>query len=80
MRIDPVELGTAITRRAKRLREALGLSQREVDRRAGFSAGTVCRFEGGERARDMPASTVLALAQALGADPGFLLTGKKRRR
>jgi transcriptional regulator with XRE-family HTH domain len=66
------KLGKAISKRIKALREASGLSQQEVAVRADLSLSLVAKLEQGKKA-DPRASTLLALAVALGVPPGQLL-------
>jgi transcriptional regulator with XRE-family HTH domain len=67
-----VKLSKVISRRLKALREAAGLSQQEVAMRADLSLSLVAKMEQGKKA-DPRASTLLALAQALGVRPGEIL-------
>ena len=61
--------------RALARRKALGLSQAEVSRRAGYkSPGSLWKLEHGQIA-DPPASQLLALARALEIDPYQLFFG-----
>jgi transcriptional regulator with XRE-family HTH domain len=56
----------------KRIREAAGLGQAELARRAGLTPGAVCNLEHARRS-DPRYSTVVALAAALGVEPGLLV-------
>jgi transcriptional regulator with XRE-family HTH domain len=67
-----MKLSKAISRRLKALREAAGLSQQEVAVRADLSLSLVAKVEQGKKA-DPRASTLLALAGALGVRPGEIL-------
>jgi len=67
-----MKLSKAIARRLKGLRETSGLSQQEVAVRAELSLSLVAKLEQGKKA-DPRASTLLALAEALGVRPGALL-------
>jgi transcriptional regulator with XRE-family HTH domain len=64
--------GKAISVRLKSLREAAGLSQQEVAMRADLSLSLVAKLEQGKKG-DPRASTLLALAEALGVKPGAIL-------
>jgi transcriptional regulator with XRE-family HTH domain len=64
--------GKAISARLKALREAAGLAQQDVAMRADLSLSLVAKIEQGKKA-DPRASTLLALANALGVKPGALL-------
>ena len=66
---DPlaVRLGADVRRR----RERRGLSQAALGAAVGWDRTTVCRWEAGERLPTVPA--LLALARALGCEPGALL-------
>jgi transcriptional regulator with XRE-family HTH domain len=64
--------GKAISVRLKDLREAAGLSQQEVATRADLSLSLVAKLEHGKKG-DPRASTLLALAEALGVKPGAIL-------
>src|SRR5262245_31364953 len=67
-----MKLAKALSQRIKRLREAAGLSRQEVARRGDLSLSLVAKLEQGKKA-DPRASTLLALARALGVRPGALL-------
>src|SRR5262245_31469870 len=69
-----MKLAKAISGRIKALREAAGLSQQEVAMRGELSLSLVAKLEQGKKA-DPRASTLLALAAALGVPPGMLLDG-----
>jgi transcriptional regulator with XRE-family HTH domain len=56
----------------RRQRQARGLTQRELAQRSGLCEAAVGHIETGFRA-DPHASTVAALARALGIEPGALL-------
>jgi transcriptional regulator with XRE-family HTH domain len=64
--------GKAISGRLRDLREAAGLSQQEVAMRADLSLSLVAKLEQGKKA-DPRASTLIALARALGIKPGAIL-------
>src|ERR1700761_7893925 len=64
--------GKIISKRIKAMRESAGLSQQEVATRADLSLSLVAKLEQGKKA-DPRASTLLALAGALGVRPGDLL-------
>jgi transcriptional regulator with XRE-family HTH domain len=66
------KLAKAIAARLKALREGAGLSQQDVAMRADLSLSQVAKMEQGKKA-DPRASTLLALAGALGVSPGRLL-------
>ncbi|MBL8800006.1 MAG: helix-turn-helix transcriptional regulator [Planctomycetia bacterium] len=67
-----MKLAKALALRIKQLREAAGLSQQEVAVGADLSMSLVGKLEQGKKA-DPRASTLLALARALGVPPGRLL-------
>jgi transcriptional regulator with XRE-family HTH domain len=67
-----MKLAKALSLRLKHLREASGLSQQEVAVKADLSLSLVAKLEQGKKA-DPRASTLLALAEALGVRPGRLL-------
>jgi transcriptional regulator with XRE-family HTH domain len=67
-----MKLKKALSQRIKALREAAGLSQQDVAQRGELSLSLVAKLEQGKKA-DPRASTILALAQALGVKPGQLL-------
>jgi transcriptional regulator with XRE-family HTH domain len=69
-----MKLAKAISGRIKALREAAELSQQEVATRGDLSLSLVAKLEQGKKA-DPRASTLLALAAALGVPPGMLLDG-----
>src|SRR5262245_34277174 len=64
--------GKAISVRLKDLRESAGLSQQEVAMRADLGLSLVAKLEQGKKG-DPRASTLLALAEALGVKPGAIL-------
>lgn len=65
-------LSKNIAYRLRTLREAAGLSQQEVAERADLSLSLVTKMEQARKA-DPRASTILALAVALGVRPGQLI-------
>ena len=65
-------LSKKIAYRLRTLREASGLSQQEVAERAELSPSLIAKMEQGRKA-DPRASTVLALAAALGVRPGQVI-------
>lgn len=65
-------LSKNIAYRLRTLREAAGLSQQEVAERADLSLSLVTKMEQARKA-DPRASTILALAAALGVRPGQLI-------
>lgn len=65
-------LAIAIAGRVQELREKAGLSQQEVAERGELSLSLVAKLEQGKKG-DPRASTLLALATALGVKPGALL-------
>jgi transcriptional regulator with XRE-family HTH domain len=67
-----MKLKKALAQRIKSLRDAAGLSQQDVAVRGDLSLSLVAKLEQGKKA-DPRASTLLALAQALGVKPGQLL-------
>jgi transcriptional regulator with XRE-family HTH domain len=64
--------GKLISARLRSLRESAGLSQQEVAMRADLSMSLVAKLEQGKKG-DPRASTLLALAAALGVKPGAIL-------
>jgi len=64
--------GKVISKRLRDLREAAGLSQQDVAMRADLSLSLVAKLEQGKKA-DPRASTLIALAAALGIKPGTIL-------
>ena len=66
------KLARALSQRIKSLREAAALSQQEVAVKGDLSLSLVAKLEQGKKA-DPRASTLLALAFALGVRPGQLL-------
>jgi transcriptional regulator with XRE-family HTH domain len=67
-----MKLKKALSQRIKSLREIAGLSQQDVATRGDLSLSLVAKLEQGKKA-DPRASTILALADALGVKPGQLL-------
>lgn len=67
-----MKLKEAIAYRLRSLREAAGLSQQDVAVKGDLSVSLVAKLEQGKKA-DPRASTLLALAQALGVRPGRLI-------
>lgn len=67
-----MKLKKALSKRLKLLREAAGLSQQDIATRGELSLSLVAKLEQGKKA-DPRASTILALARALGVKPGQLL-------
>ncbi len=65
-------LSKNIAYRIRTLREAAGLSQQQVAERADLSLSLVAKLEQGRKA-DPRASTLLALAEAMGVRPGQLI-------
>ena len=65
-------LSKKIAYRLRTLREAAGLSQQEVAERADLSLSLIAKMEQGRKA-DPRASSILALAVALGVRPGQLI-------
>jgi transcriptional regulator with XRE-family HTH domain len=66
------KLARALSARIETLRETAGLSQQEVAARGDLSVSLVAKLEQGKKANPR-ASTLLALARALGVTPGALL-------
>ena len=66
----------AIAGRVQELREKAGLSQQEVAHKGDLSLSLVAKLEQGKKG-DPRASTLLALAAALGVKPGALLDDLK---
>jgi transcriptional regulator with XRE-family HTH domain len=64
--------GKAISTRLKALRDERGISQQELATRADLSLSLVAKLEQGKKA-DPRASTLIALACALGVKPGQLI-------
>jgi transcriptional regulator with XRE-family HTH domain len=67
-----VGLSKNIAFRLRTLREAAGLSQQEVAERADLSLSPITKMEQARKA-DPRASTIIALAAALGVKPGQLI-------
>jgi transcriptional regulator with XRE-family HTH domain len=67
-----MKLAKLISQRIRTLREATGLSQQEIAVKGDLSLSLVAKLEQGKKA-DPRASTLLALAGALGVRPGELL-------
>ena len=65
-------LSKNIAYRLRTLREAAGLSQQEVADRSEVSLSLIAKMEQGRKV-DPRASTVIALAEALGVRPGRLI-------
>ncbi|QJW98098.1 helix-turn-helix domain-containing protein [Frigoriglobus tundricola] len=65
-------LSKNIAYRLRTLREASGLSQQQVAERADLSLSLIAKMEQGRKA-DPRASTILALAEALGVRPGQVI-------
>src|SRR5262245_34734707 len=65
-------LSTNIAYRLRTLRETAGLSQQEVADKADLSLSLITKMEQARKA-DPRASTILALAAALGVRPGQLI-------
>jgi transcriptional regulator with XRE-family HTH domain len=61
-----------LSRELRRSRQALGLSIRELARRAGVNPTTVMRLEDGDIANPTP-TTLVPIAEALGLSPSDLL-------
>jgi transcriptional regulator with XRE-family HTH domain len=72
-----VGLSKKIAYRLRSLREAAALSQQEVADRADLSLSLVAKMEQGRKA-DPRASTLLALAEALGVRAGQLIEDLKK--
>jgi transcriptional regulator with XRE-family HTH domain len=71
-RRQPMGLSKNIAYRLRTLRETAGLSQQEVADRSELSLSLIAKMEQGRKA-DPRASTILALAAALGVRPGQLI-------
>src|SRR5262245_66682259 len=67
-----MKLAKALSQRIKQMRERAGLSQQEMAARGDLSLSLVAKLEQGKKA-DPRASTLLALAGALGVTPGTVL-------
>jgi transcriptional regulator with XRE-family HTH domain len=72
-----VGLSKKLAYRLRTLREAAGLSQQEVAERADLSLSLIAKMEQGRKA-DPRASTLLALAEALGVRAGQLIEDLKK--
>lgn len=66
--------------RVRKAREALGITQNELGRRAGLKTGYVSRIESGDRGKRTSGDVATALAQALGVRYEWLLHGKGPQR
>jgi transcriptional regulator with XRE-family HTH domain len=78
VRVDSRVISTLsrdVALRVSNLRQVHGLSQNELERRAGLAIGMVSRIESGERGRLMTIDVALRLAMALFCDVGYLITG-----
>jgi transcriptional regulator with XRE-family HTH domain len=74
LRIESDEPVRALARRVRTLRVAAFLTQDGLARRAGLSRDTIARLEAGRPALGRPRMrTLIALAAALGVEPGQLL-------
>lgn len=60
--------------RVRAIREGLGISQQELERRSGVSRGYVSRLEGGKRGDSISHEQLTALARGLGVDAQELQT------
>ena len=67
-----MKLSQALSERVRTLREAAGLSQQEIAIKADLSLSQISKLEQGKKA-DPRASTLIALALALGIKPGQLI-------
>jgi transcriptional regulator with XRE-family HTH domain len=67
-----MKLAKALSQRIKALRERAGLSQQEMAERGDLSVSLVAKLEQGKKA-DPRTSTLLALASALGVNPGTVI-------
>ena len=66
--------------RLRRTRETRGFSQAELERRAGFAPGHLCRLESGTRAGDRVTMDVaVKLADSLDVEVLWLFTGRLPR-
>jgi transcriptional regulator with XRE-family HTH domain len=65
-------LARAISERLRTLREAAGLSQQDVAMKGDLSLSLIAKLEQGKKA-DPRASTLIALAAALGVKPGRIV-------
>lgn len=65
--------------RIRRMRKALGLTTRELDKKAALSHGYTWRVERGERPA-MRTDTLRKYARALGVSQAWLLTGEGEAR
>lgn len=70
---------TPVTLRVKELREANGISQRELARRAGVRSGTVIAIEHARTSR-VDLAVLGRLADALGVDPSRLIVRTAARK
>ena len=60
--------------RIRECRKAMGYSQEELAELLYMKKNTICRYERDEH--DIPASNIVALAEALETTPDYLLLGK----
>lgn len=65
---------TSFGRLLKRHRQEAGLSQADLARASGISAGHIATIETGARGHQPGRDTVISLAEALGTDLGEMLT------
>jgi transcriptional regulator with XRE-family HTH domain len=76
-----VRMSESFAHRLVRLREHEGLSQIALARRVGLTQSMLSLLEDGKReGGKVQAAVFLALADALGVTPEYLLTGEERRR
>jgi transcriptional regulator with XRE-family HTH domain len=74
-------MAESFAQRLVRLREREGLSQVAVARRVGVTQSMLSMLEDGKReGAKVQAGVFLALADALGVTPDYLLTGEERPR
>lgn len=71
----PVEAPLAFGERVRRLREAKGWSRAELARRIRVSGGVVGEWESA-KIQTVKGPNLVALAEALGTTPAYLLTGE----
>lgn len=65
-------MNTIVGKKIKAIREEMGISQRELAARMGYSNhSTIARIEAGKV--DLPQSRVAQFAEALGTTPGHLM-------
>lgn len=76
---DDIKLSMDIARRITVLCEMHGFTLRDLEVRSGLANGSLAGVVSGRRAGATSVRLVLRIAEALGVDVGFLITGRARR-